>query len=247
MEKNLEFLKKSLIAHRGLHNNNDIPENSLLSFKRAIDEKYIIELDVHILKDSTIVVMHDNDLHRMTGKNIELKNSTYEEIKNLTLINTEEKIPTIEQVLNLVNGKVPIIIELKYDTKVGLLEERLAQILDEYKGEFAVKSFDPFSVRWFKKNRPDYIRGLLIGDTYKKKYEQLASKSVFVRISKPDFISCSYKLADSKKIQKLRKKKLALAWTIRNKETYKLVQGKFDNYICENGISGDDKKWISTI
>lgn len=239
MKKNLNFLKENLVAHRGLHNSDNIPENSLIAFKKAVEQGYIIELDVHLLKDNTIVVIHDNDLNRMTGKNIELKNSTYNEIKDLTLLNTEEKIPTIEQVLSLVNGKVPIIIELKYDRKAGILEEHLSKILDNYKGKFAVKSFDPLSVRWFKKNRPDYIRGLLIGDTYKKKYEQLVSKSIFVRISNPDFISCSYKLANNKKIQKLRKKKLAIAWTIRNKETYKLVQGKFDNYICENEAIGD--------
>ena len=245
MEKNLDFLKENLIAHRGLHNNEDIPENSMLAFKKAVEKNFIIELDVHLLKDNTIVVMHDNDINRMTGKSGELKSLTYKELKELRLLNTEEKIPTIEQVLNLVDGRVPIIIELKYDTKVGMLEENLSKILDKYRGKFAVKSFDPLSVRWFKKNRPEYVRGLLIGDKYKKKYEQIASKSIFVKISKPDFISCNYNLADNKKIQKLRKNKLALAWTIKDKETYDSVKGKFDNYICENLNFGDGSKNLS--
>lgn len=234
MEKNLKFLKSNLIAHRGLHNNSEIPENSMLAFEKAIENKNIIELDVHLLKDNTIVVMHDDDINRMTSKNGKLKELTYEDIKELKLLNTNEKIPTLEQVLRLVDGKVPIIIELKYDRKAGELESELVKILDKYNGSFAVKSFNALSIRWIRKNRPNYIRGLLIGEKYKKWYDQLASKSIFMWLSKPDFVSCNYNLADNKRIQKIRKKKVALAWTIRNKETYNLVKDKFDNFICEN-------------
>ena len=159
--KDLSFLKNNLIAHRGLHNK-DIPENSIPAFKNAIKNNYIIELDIHLLKDNTIIVFHDDNLQRMTTKNIELKNTTYGKIKNLKLNNTNYTIPTLSEVLKLVSGKVPLIIELKYDRKVGLLEQELVKQLDDYKGNFCIKSFRPQTVRWFKKNKPDYIRGLLV-------------------------------------------------------------------------------------
>lgn len=234
MKKNPNFLKQNLIAHRGLHNKKDVPENSMLAFKKAIEKKYIIELDVHLLKDNTVVVIHDDDVNRMTSANGNLKDLTYEDVSNLKLLGTEEKIPTLEQVLDLVNGQVPIIIELKYDRKVGELENELVKLLDNYNGPFAVKSFDALSMRWIRKNRPNYIRGLLIGDKYKKKKDQIFSKWLFVVLSKPDFISCSFKLYNNRRIQRLRKNKLALTWTIRDKETYELVQNYFDNFICEN-------------
>lgn len=234
MEKNLDFLKQNLIAHRGLHNKKDVPENSMLAFKKAIEKKYIIELDVHLLKDNTVVVIHDDDVNRMTSANGNLKDLTYEDVSNLKLLGTEEKIPTLEQVLDLVNGQVPIIIELKYDRKVGELENELVKLLDNYNGPFAVKSFDALSMRWIRKNRPNYIRGLLIGDKYKKTKDQIFSKWLFVVLSKPDFVSCSFKLYNNRRIQRLRKNKLALTWTIRDKETYELVKNYFDNFICEN-------------
>lgn len=234
MEKNLDFLKQNLVAHRGLHNKKDVPENSMLAFKKAIEKNYIIELDVHLLKDNTVVVIHDDDVNRMTSANGNLKDLTYEDVSNLKLLGTEEKIPTLEQVLDLVNGQVPIIIELKYDRKVGELENELVKLLDNYNGPFAVKSFDALSMRWIRKNRPNYIRGLLIGDKYKKTKDQIFSKWLFVVLSKPDFVSCSFKLYNNRRIQRLRKNKLALTWTIRDKETYELVKNYFDNFICEN-------------
>lgn len=231
--KDINFLKQNLIAHRGVHNDKDIPENSILAFKKAIENNYIIELDVHLLKDNQIIVMHDDDINRMTGKEGILKNLIYADLKEYSLSNTDEKIPTLQEVLSLVNGKVPIIIELKYDRKHGELERELVKVLDNYNGKFAVKSFNPWSIKWIKKNRPNYIRGLLIGYQYKKKWEKFLVRTIGIKISKPDFISCSYKYYNDKKMQKYRNKKVLLAWTIRDKTTFNTVKNKFDNLICE--------------
>ncbi len=123
--KNLQFLTENLIAHRGYHNMKaGIPENSVGAFEKAIENHYMIELDVHILKDNKIIVFHDDNLERMTGVKKQLKNCTYEEIKDLKLNKTNYTIPLFEEVLKLIDGKVPILIELKTDVKVRKIRRR---------------------------------------------------------------------------------------------------------------------------
>lgn len=233
--KDLGFLKSSLIAHRGYHDKQKkIPENSLKAFQRAIDYGYIIELDVHLLKDKEIIVFHDDNLKRMTGIDKEVKNCTLQEIRKYSLMGTKNTIPTLKEVLSLVNGKVPIIIELKYDVLGGKLEEELVKILDNYDGQFAVKSFHPFIVRWFLKNRPNYIRGQLVSHVHKTPKEWLVWSMITNLITKPDFISCHYNLLQASRVRNYRRKHLVLTWTIRDKDAYQKVLNKADNYICEN-------------
>ena len=231
--KNLNFLKSSLIAHRGVHDL-DIPENSIGAFKLAIEKNYIIEFDVHLLKDNTVIVFHDDNLLRMTGVDRNLCECEYDFVKNLRLINTKYKIPTLEKVLKLVNGKVPIIIELKYDRKVGLLEKEVSKLLDNYNGLFCVKSFSPFIVRWFKRKRPNYIRGLLISDKNRTIREKFCQSFISGIICKPDFISCNYRLSNNKQIMKYMKKIPVLAWTIKSSIDYLKYKDKFYNLIAEN-------------
>ena len=127
-EKN--FLTRNLIAHRGLHDiNNGIVENSLEAFDLAVQKKYIIELDVQILKDNNIVVFHDNNLHRLTGVNKNISEVTYEEIKDLKLRNTNSYIPKLEEVLNFINGRVPILIEIKNNGKVRKIRGRISKYI----------------------------------------------------------------------------------------------------------------------
>ena len=163
--KNLEFLKDNIFAHRGYHlEKYNVPENSLKSFEKAIQKGYGIEIDLHLLKDGNIVVFHDDNTERMTGVNKLLKDCKYEDIKELRLKETNEHIPLFEEVLKLVDGKVPLLIEYKYDSKLGKLEEKSMELLSKYNGKFAVQSFNPFSVRWFKRNFPEIPRGQLSYD-----------------------------------------------------------------------------------
>lgn len=232
--KDISFLKENIIAHRGLYNNIDVPENSVEAIKKAVKKNYIIELDVHLLKDNTIVVFHDDNLNRMTKVNKNLKDLNYDEIKNLNLLNAKSHIPTLEEVLKTINGKVPVIVELKYDTKVGLLEKELVKQLDNYKGKYAVMSFNPLIVRWFKKNRKDYVRGLLVSNKSKTIVEKILHNLLLLNICKPDFISCNYKMFNNKKIVKYKKNNLVLAWTIKNKKNFDKYCKYFDNLTCEN-------------
>ena len=148
--KDLDFLINKKIAHRGLHSK-EIPENSLLAFKKAIKEQMPIELDVHLTKDGEVVVIHDDNTVRMTGINKKVKNLKKDDLNNIYLLKTKEHIPLFKDVLSLVNGKVPLIIELKYDCKVGLLEDKIIELLKNYKGAYAIQSFRNKSIFYLKR------------------------------------------------------------------------------------------------
>ena len=160
---NIDFLLKKVISHRGVFDNSlGIPENSLESFKKAVEQGYSIELDIHVLKDNTVVVFHDDNLKRMTGIDKKINTFTYEELKEIKLLNSTETIPTLEEVLELIDGKVPILIEFKSDGTIRRLEQEAMKILVNYKGKYAIQSFDPNCVYFFKKNYPNIPRGQLI-------------------------------------------------------------------------------------
>ena len=158
----MSWLSKKPIAHRGLHDD-IIPENSKAAFQKAIEVGYAFELDVHLSKDKKLIVMHDENLKRMTGVDKNIADESSEYIKTLTLLQTQEKIPTLDEVLVLVEGKVPLLIEVKNEGKVGELEERVYEMLKGYKGEFAIQSFNPFTLGWFAKNASHILRGQLSG------------------------------------------------------------------------------------
>lgn len=239
MKEKTNFLTESLIAHRGIHNNL-IPENSIKAFKEAIKKKHIIELDVHLLKDDNVVVFHDDNLKRLTGINKKIKDTTYDEIGSLKLNNTDEHIPLLTDVLKLVNGQVPLLIELKYDNKAGLLEEKIMAILNNYQGLYALQSFSPFALIYLRKKYPDTIRGLLVAK-FKKNNMNIFKKIILRNMVlnhwiKPDFISCQYEFLTNKKIQKFHQNHLLLTWTIRNKEEFNKYKVLCDNCIVENII-----------
>lgn len=238
--KDLKFFKETIIAHRGVHNEKDIIENSLEAFKEAVNKNYIIELDVHFLKDGEVVVFHDDNIERMTGINKNLKDCTYDEIRNIKLLNKNTYIPKFSDVLKLVDGKVPILIELKNDNKVGLLESSLVQILKKYNGKYAVQSFNPLSIMWFKNNYPNIIRGQLVCKFKNKKMDNIKKfilKTMFFNIiTNPDFISHSVDDLSYKEVNKIKKNKFILGWTVRNKERYDELIKYYDNLICEKFI-----------
>lgn len=235
--RKIDFLKGKLIAHRGLFNN-IVPENSVEAFKLAIKKGYIIELDLHILKDNNVVVFHDDNLFRMTGVNKNIKDCTYGEIKNLKLKNTKNNIPLLKDVLDIVNGKVPLLIELKHDVKVGKLEKEVMKCLNGYKGEYAIMSFNPLSVLYLRKKYPNVIRGQLSCDLKDEKFNfikrHILENMSFNFITKPDFIAYAIKSMPCKKVEEFRRNGLALGWTIKTEEELKKAKLYFDNYICEN-------------
>lgn len=230
------WLVQKRIAHRGLFEEGK-PENSLAAFENAIANNYAIELDVRALKDGTIVVFHDDKLGRMTGLDGYISNCTYEDIKDARLLKTDECIPTLEQVLALVNGRTELLIEIKNMNKVGF-EKDVYKILSTYKGEWAVESFNPYSLEWFKHNAPHIKRGQL-SSFFKGEnlgcMKKFALKRMLLnnKISEPNFICYNLKDLPNRFVKKYSELPL-IAWCVHTPEDIEKAKKVADNYIFDN-------------
>lgn len=219
--KNIDFLKSSLIAHRGVHNSKTI-ENTLASFIKSMDKNYIIELDIHILKDNTIVVYHDYNLFRLCNVNKIIETLSYEQLSKIKIKN-KYQIPTLEQVMHIVNGKVPILIEVKDLDNNEHFEKELVKILDNYNGDFAIQSLNPFVLNWFYKNRKNYVIGLIILNEFNYKlFKQSIKKIDFISINKK-YLPFKHNIKD----------KLLIGWTIDTISDFNKYNAICDNLICE--------------
>lgn len=234
-------------AHRGLFNNNGpAPENSLAAFRLAVENGYGIEMDVQLSKDGIPVVFHDATLKRMCGVDGNVWNYTLAELKQLRLASSDEQIPTFEEALATIAGKTPIIVEYKLDvvqTKVCELgNELLLKYEKEYNGVYCIESFHPFAVIWYKKNRPDIIRGQLSQEFFKtdELKDRVAARYLmsFVLtnvLSRPDFIA--YRHDHHKNLSRRLCKALgalSVTWTIRSLAEYEAVKNEFDLFIFDS-------------
>lgn len=229
-------------AHRGLHDNeHGIPENSMAAFQRAVDKGYGIELDVHLTADNQLVVFHDDTLTRMCGINKKISGFLYSYLQQLRLLGTGEGIPLFKDVLALVDGKVPLIIELKVDgSNQNLLCPLVWQLLSGYKGSYCIESFHPFVLQWFKRHQPQVVRGQLSCNFFKENPHCdivlfLMSNLMTNFFTHPDFIA--YKYLDLKNPAVIYNRKLfrimTVVWTIPGKPTYDRFKGKVDAMIFE--------------
>lgn len=235
----MNFEGYKFVAHRGLFNRSDVPENSIKAFEACIQKGYAIELDVNMTKDGHLVVFHDNNLKRMTGIKHDITELNLNEIKKLKLLGTENKIPTLEDVILLLDGKVPLMIEIKRNDKYKELMPKLINMLDKYNGEYVVKSFDPRIVYWLKKNAPHVIRGQLADKNLRevkgRLMKFLLGKMFFNIFTKPHFISYQYTNMNSKMYNKYKRKGKAVAvWTVKSKEEYLKIKDICDMVIFEN-------------
>lgn len=237
----MTFFKNYHYAHRGFHNTTDAPENSLKAFANAIENGYGIELDVHLTKDNVPVVFHDSTLNRMCNVNQKLCELTLSELQKCILLDTNEAIPTLESVLSLVNGRVPIIIEFKAEKNTAVLCEAVDRCMADYNGTYCIQSFYPSVLGWYRRNRPDIARGQLSSDF--KRERKLCSISLAVLsclltncYTRPDFISynCKYPFVISRLLCRDLFRAPALAWTVRSVKEFIDIKDHFDSYIFEN-------------
>ena len=144
-----DTLRKFRYAHRGLHNSAEgIPENSMAAFRLAAEQGYGIELDIHLTRDGRLAVIHDNSLLRTAGVDVKAKDLTAEELSQYRLEGTEEKIPFLEDVLPLFEGKAPVIVELKVEGNSAPLAEAACKVLDGFKVDYCIESFHPQAIIW---------------------------------------------------------------------------------------------------
>lgn len=240
----LKELRGWSYAHRGLHGEGR-PENSMAAFRAALEGGYGIEFDLHLLKDGNLAVIHDSKLLRTTGAEGRIEDLTTGELKNYRLEGTEETIPTFRELLDLYDGKAPLIVELKpVDGNHGALAEAACKMLEGYKGIYCMESFDPRCVYWLKKHRPQIIRGQLAENFFRSDPKMplilriLLTNSLTHFFTMPDFTA--YKFADRKNLGTFLCRRLygvqGVSWTLRTREDYETAVREgwlpiFENFI----------------
>ncbi len=233
------------IVNKGIFDNKTIPENSLASFEQAIQNNCALSFSVHVISDGTVVVFSDSQLSRLTQKDGYVKNLTYKDLENYHLLNTQYTIPTLEQVLNFVNNRTPLLIEIVSTNKnVGIDEARILNILNNYTGKFAIHSRNPFTVEWFKTNAPQICRGFIntkwkdMKKDYNSAYceEKLPCSKKEIKKACPQFTCFS---ADNlSKIKTFFYKNIPiLAMSVSNMWQYKRAARNADNMIMEENFT----------
>ncbi len=247
-DKGMEKYKSVKYAHRGLHGTLDYgeyaAENSLSAFARAAERGFGIELDVRLTKDGEAVVFHDNTLDRVTSGTGRVRDFTLEELKKLSLEGTDDTIPTFREVLQLVDGRVPILVELKSDGTEASVAIAAAEILNEYKGDFIVESFNPIVLGEIKKRMPSVLRGFLSDKlTDNEKTRTLTHRAVqrFLLnfIARPSFIAMRNTRINMQPLPIIRKLfgTPCIAWTVRSEaEEREAYESGFSGVIFENYI-----------
>jgi glycerophosphoryl diester phosphodiesterase len=235
------WLTERPIAHRGLHTGDSVrPENSLAAFTAAADAGYAIELDVLLTSDGTLVVIHDENLSRMTGVDKEVSKTPITEVTALRLLESTETVPTLTDVLDAVGGRVPVFVEVKNPGAVGALEDAVAETLSKASGPVAVMSFNPLSLARVAEKAPRVPRGQLSGTfegedlAWWKKL--LLGNWLLNWKSRPDFVAYDLKELPTlgTTLQRWRGRPL-VGWTPETPEQYRAAEERVDAVIADPG------------
>lgn len=241
-EERADWIEGALIAHRGLHTDDSRrPENSMAAFKAAVRSGYPIELDVHLSADDEVMVFHDDTLERMTSDPRAIADVPLAELRELKLLESEERIPTLGEVLDMVDGQVPVLVEIKNrGERMGPLETAVVEELRGRPGEYAIQSFNPFSLAEVRAADPRIPRGQLAS---RFEGEDLAFHEVFALRSllmnwksRPHFIAYEIDGLPSlgTRLQQLRGRPL-IGWTANTPEAMDRAAELCDGVIFDPG------------
>ena len=239
----MEPFRRHLIAHRGLFDNaTDHPENTLPAFDRAVRAGYGIELDVHLTRDGQVVVTHDDDLRRICGEDVTVAGSTYEELRRHRVLASDQPMPLFTEVLDVIGGRVPLIVEIKDDGDVVATCRAADAILRDYDGVYCVESFDPRAVLWYRRNRPDVIRGQLSADftrtpfTRSRAANWLLTSMVFNPLTCPDFLAYNHEHSASYPLWLWRALlgAVPVAWTLKSQADLDRARHRFEVFIFDS-------------
>ena len=247
----VERFKGLVLAHRGLHENPGVPENSLPAFRAAVEAGYGVELDVQLSSDGIPVVFHDQTLERVCGLPGSTRDYPVEKLATTPLFGQEGiGIPTFREVLDVIGGRVPILVEIKgEDPAFDKTCAKAAELLDGYPGEYWVESFNPLALAWFKKNRPAVLRGQLAQaylrmDKYKGQFKYYFLQHFLLNFrSRPDFLAYRIGHRDDRSFCRLRRlyHVPAVAWTVKTRDDLSASKDAFDGVIFE-GAGRPDKE-----
>ncbi len=234
-------------AHRGLWNTNEPgegnrPENSLAAFRAAVEKGYGMELDVHLTADGQLVVHHDDSLKRLTGTDIVIGQSTLAQVRACRLPNGEP-VPTFDEMLETVQGRVPLIIEVKVEKNAAALSQAVYERMQRYDGPWCMESFDPWAVAWFRRNAPEVIRGQLAfnhagrGKTAALWWRNIGIASMIQNYwSRPDFIAFEAKSEKRWCLPMLLLRTMKpwfVAWTVRSQADMDALRSRYELQIFE--------------
>lgn len=238
------MLRGVYYAHRGLHNNaGEAPENSLAAIRKAVENGYGIEFDVQLTRDRIPVVFHDESLKRVCGVEGNVRDYTYEELQAFPLLASDERIPLLADVLDAVGGRVPLIIEIKIHEDPSEVCARADALIAAYNGPYCIESFDPRAVIWYKKNRPQVIRGQL-----SSRFSKPGKREPFVQMlvhylmtnvmARPDFIAYAHRHKGniSRRLCRRPFGALSVAWTVKSQQELDACRKDFDLFIFEQFI-----------
>ncbi|MBQ8688856.1 MAG: glycerophosphodiester phosphodiesterase [Clostridia bacterium] len=244
-KKKREEMKKykgAKFAHRGLHNA-ERAENSMSAFAAAVEAGYGIELDIRLSLDGELVVFHDDTLERVTEEEGRVDSKTAAELAEIKLCGTNDGIPTFREVLELVGGRVPLLVEIKEDAYKYGVTEKAAEILADYDGEYIVESFNPLSITRFRQLVPGIPTGLLCTNYLReKKYRKImyfALQNMLLNFRcRPDFIAYNHSEWRNAAISLVRfffSKTPLFCWTLRSaEEERQAAEHGFTGFIFEN-------------
>lgn len=249
----LSDLTKYDYAHRGLHNNEDgVVENTLRSFHVAVESGYGVELDVQLTRDGQVVVFHDKSLSRLCGDRRQLQELTLNELGTITLLHTEQTIPTFEEALQAVGERVPIIIEVKGYNDSEVICPLVWEILKDYEGLYCIQSFSQQVLQWFKENQPQVMRGQLknaqeIGCT--SEFEFFVRQNLCANfLTRPDFTAydCRFRETPAMWMVKRLFHMPEFSWTVRDEETYHKLKDEnciiiFEGFLPDGGTSEENR------
>lgn len=224
--KNNDWLKNRPIMHRGFYDNKRVIENTIDAFKKAIELNYPIELDVRITKDDTLIVFHDENIKRLTGIN----KNYYDLTKELPKYKNNKKINTLSEILDFINGRVPLLIELKSGKNFKKLVKKTYDELKNYRGEYALQSFNPNVIKYKYLDELVPI-GILFPFKFKSDITNTILINMYIKIYGFSFLSYNIKNMPNKTVENLNIPKLF--WLIKTEKEKQLAKSYNGNIIFE--------------
>ena len=221
------WVRQATYAHRGLHGEGRV-ENSPSAFAAAIERGLGIECDVQRSRDGEAMVFHDWDLDRLTGKNGAIKARDAADIERIVLSNTDETIPSLSDLLTRIGGKVPLLIEIKSrrDVRFAPLCFAVRRALEGYRGPVAVMSFDPRAVRWFARQAPHIVRGLVVTEEGRRTLSGRLRRHLTLWQARAEFLAYDIRDLPSRFASAQRNRGLPLlTWTVRSTELAERARG----------------------
>ncbi len=242
-----ERMPRVYYAHRGLHDNlSNAPENTLAAFQKAVEGGYGIELDVQLTRDGRVVVVHDYNLKRICRVDREVDSLTWEELQQYTVYQSDQHIPLLSEVLKLVDGRVPLIVELKVKNAQSRICERTQEILNHYEGTYCIESFHPRALVWYRNHYPSICRGQLSMNFQREDKNRqpvfYVMRHLLVNfLTRPDFIAydCRAMRAFSKNLCRSLYGCPAVAWTVKCQAQLDACRPFYDYFIFEGFVPKD--------